>query len=999
MDTCIHMGGIEMKHGKIFLLALLILALAISAAQASAPVLTLRSYHPDLNRYIGLDMDDFDGAWTWNLINDVEVENWEEMRNFYGGSPTWRVERVSGVDFPFTYNAEDFGTWGRVDVRCEDIGQVAGDTVLKYTCEWGGQTAAVTSTIHIRNMDNGVPQDLNYPRVIDTLVGQTVTIAPTILPAGWSLYNYTPALTFNSGEMEEFSDLISQTDTQAQFKMTKAGIYKALVMMGADTVTIGHEVTFRVKDANGDLPQPDIKIRPRNLNFYIGIDNRDNSDVNYYNQTTLAWMDNYWDLQNTLNGDPQWSARQVSGDPLGASFESYSDDSINIELNQIPDHPIEAGIEITVDWDGVTVTVPMTVHIKYADNGLPTGFDPATLPDVIETQVGQQLTIAPQVLPAGWSLPGYKTDLWFNPGDIDPFGTYTNPTRDTAVIDVTKAGLYHITVSLSTDTISVFKQVTVKVKDANGNMPKPTLQLGGNYADSHAYIGMPAYASALGSDNESPAYGMMPWFQYDIDNFDELENYYGGEPQWTVTQTAGTPIRIDHWPDLWYMDGRQMYYYSMEIQEAPSTPTVAEWDVTCTWGDQTDTKHIKVEFLESPNGAPKDTDYPKVVELQVGDTLVIEPHYVPATWTLPGQPSTVYVFDEQMEPFATLDQQASTDTRKVYTVDNPGYYNATILLVANGIHAGHETLFKVKDANGTLPPMELDITCNQGTSFERDFYIGMDFEAHTFYTGKVQTDPQITYFYLDNAYLYSRMLQGDPVWKATRKQGTANVSIEDNGVDGMNLDIISLPASPEDAVYLIECDWDGVHWEEEYTVHFKNSPVGLPTGLEVDFGDHLIVRTGEEIKLRDNVRFKNGWRIYGEDYSVPLGGDGNIWDGVNDWGNYFGNEPGIYQANVSAMSANVRWIEDFTLIVTRADGTLPVSARPAPATLIRLPANTQRIETQAFAGSPIGSIDIPADVTFIADDAFDGCGLVYAYCHSQYAIDYAVSHGLVAMVD
>ena len=747
------------------------------------PTLTLRSGNPELNRYIGVNSDDFDDAWSWNLINDVEVENWQEMRSYYGGSPTWKVERVSGVDFPFTYDEEDFGTWGRVDVRCEDIGQVTGDTVMKYTCEWGGQTAEVTSTIHILNMDHGAPRGLDYPRVIDTQVGQTVTIAPTILPAGWSLYNYTPALTFNSGEMEEFSDLISQTDTQAQFKMTKAGIYKALVMMGADTVTIGHEVTFRVKDANGDLPKPILRV------------------------------------------------------------EDYG------------------------------------------------------------------------------------------------------------------------------------------------------------YTEDRAYIGMPMYYSGLGADNEVSAYGMMPWFQYSIDNYDELVNYYGGGPQWNVTQTAGTQLQIDCWPDLWDTNGRSEYYYSMEIQEAPSAPTVAEWDLTCTWGDQTDTKHVKVEFLKSPNGAPQDTDYPATVNLQVGDTLVIEPHILPANWTLPGVTPRVHVFDEQLEAFATKDEQNSTSTHLEYTVTEPGYYNATILLSYEGrINAGHETLFKVKDANGTLPPMELDITCNQG-SFERDFCIGMDFEAHTFYTGKVQTDPQITYFYLDNAYLYSRMLQGDPVWKATRKQGTANVSIEDNGVDGMNLDIISLPASPEDAVYLIECDWDGVHWEEEYTVHFKNSPVGLPTGLEVDFGDHLIVRTGEEIKLRDNVRFKNGWRISGEDYSVPLGGDGNIWDGVNGWDSYYGNQPGIYQANVSAMSANVRWIEDFTLIVTRADGTLPVSARPAPATLIRLPANTQRIEAQAFAGSPIGSIDIPAGVTFIADDAFDGCGLVYAYCHSQYAIDYAVSHGLVALVD
>ena len=88
----------------------------------------------------------------------------------------------------------------------------------------------------------------------------------------------------------------------------------------------------------------------------------------------------------------------------------------------------------------------------------------------------------------------------------------------------------------------------------------------------------------------------------------------------------------------------------------------------------------------------------------------------------------------------------------------------------------------------------------------------------------------------------------------------------------MDLQLKKLPNGPEDATWKIECDWGPGHWETIYTVHFKNSPTGLPTGIDMDFGDVLVVKSGESLGLASKVRFKNGWNIPGESNYVMIGG-------------------------------------------------------------------------------------------------------------------------------
>ena len=89
-----------------------------------------------------------------------------------------------------------------------------------------------------------------------------------------------------------------------------------------------------------------------------------------------------------------------------------------------------------------------------------------------------------------------------------------------------------------------------------------------------------------------------------------------------------------------------------------------------------------------------------------------------------------------------------------------------------------------------------------------------------------------------------------------------------------------------------------------------------------------------------------------------------------------------------------------TLYVTEADGTFPASKYISNGQVIKLPDDTTRIESEAFAGAyQVREVDIPESVIFIAEDAFDDTDLFAIYAHNQYVTDWAVSHGVLALVE
>ena len=297
----------------------------------------------------------------------------------------------------------------------------------------------------------------------------------------------------------------------------------------------------------------------------------------------------------------------------------------------------------------------------------------------------------------------------------------------------------------------------------------------------------------------------------------------------------------------------------------------------------------------------------------------------------------------------------------------------------------------------------IELSSNRGMSNEMTFYLGMRFQEGIFYIGEPQTEPQIDHFYVGNLSALESMYPNDhAVWTLTRTKGTAQLKMDLNNLPDMDLELKALPNGTEDAEWLITCDYGTAHWEAKYTIHFMNSPTGMPTGLEMDFGNVLVVKSGDRLGLADKVRFRNGWNIPGEHVDTMIGGGNNWQDGVthdDQWIWDVAYQPGVYDCNVSKLCGNIRWIEDFTLIVTNADGTLEANKYTPVGTVWSMPASVTRIEAEAFAGTKLTEVDIPAGVS-IAADAFRDTGLIAVYTHNDPdTVDWAVSNGVVALTE
>ena len=749
----------------------------------------------------------------------------------------------------------------------------------------------------------------------------------------------------------------------------------------------------------GDYPWADGSLDAIDYPLYIGLPLY--GDVWQWDDLVKVFVSNYEEMAQEYGGEPSWTVTRTDQgtDPL--DYYLHTDDlfgqngRIMATLNSMPTQPMTAELTVTCTWGGKTASKVIRIQ-AFQLSSLPTGLD--NLPDEIETQVGSMLTIAPTLLPAGWNENGYANTLFIANGLLD-FAERDTINGPSETYLVKNAGIYQDTIGLMAGgSIMVMKNVVFKVKDANGSIPQPNLTLENNSPVINRYLGMTR-------DMEEQT-GVFSWnylASAEIADFEQIQTQVGGQPTWSVTQLTGTPI-----PFTWSeeQDGKavDIRLEGQALADMNYQPQQAILQISCSWAGVTASTVTEIKFLYAPNGLPTGIDYNNgsdVVECSIGDTLMINPTIVPSTWTLPGYTSHSAFNSNEFERFCTIVNEGSWG-REV-TVTAPGIYKCFVGIGADTITAGRWVTYRVKDANGNVPAPDIRLFSNRGMSHEMNFYLGMRFTERIIRAGEVQTEPQIDHYYMTNASELAAEYPNDTaVWKLTRLQGTAEIQLDNSYLPDTDLQLKKLPDAPEDAVWKLECDYGDTHWEADYTIHFMDSPTGLPTGIDMDFGNVLVVKSGDRLDLENKVRFKNGWSIPGENIETMLGGDYGWMNGVIQDEHFIwnlANTPGIYACNVSKSCGNIRWLEDFTLIITESDGTMNKNDYTPFGSVATLPAGVTRIESEAFAGTTLTEIDIPAGVS-IANDAFSGTSLVAVYTHNDpNTIQWAVDHGYAALTD
>ena len=581
-------------------------------------------------------------------------------------------------------------------------------------------------------------------------------------------------------------------------------------------------------------------------------------------------------------------------------------------------------------------------------------------------------------------------------GGLEEYGRYSDRfmtnnvcvwSDNQQVFAAVKPGVYDFETSLTIgmSNLVTMRHYTIRIADENGNVPDVKLELQTNETVQNVYLGLPHYGSGLGYDSTG-VWGEKGRARIFFENYAELEDMYGGEPCWEVVRKDGEPDEAGSW-QIYESDGKG--WLEFELADVPETTGTVEYEVACAWGPKRDTISWSVNYRQL-SVVPEGLDLDEVTEdLSIGDTLTIEPGALPAGATIPGYPWRIYVFNEQLEEFATLTD--SSPTKREYTIDKAGVYNATILLTADTVHVGKEVIFRIKDADGTVP--KPGIRVGTWNDFERNIYLVPNCTPGANAYGRVISDDFIDRLYFDNDTVLSHELNGDPVWSITENGGTAaNAGLRtENGRETLYLK--SMPGSAGDRTYDISCAWDGKTWTGQYTVHFIST--ALPTGVYFTPESRILILKPGEYFMYD-IGFRNWEQPEGEEAWRDL--SDSLRDAVTNWA-YAPDTPGVYEGYMETGCANLMWREKLTIVVTEADGTMSMDDYRPFGTVTVLPGNITRIESEAFAGTKITEADIPAG-TEIAEDAFDGSGLIAVYTHNdENTILWALRNGIVALTE
>lgn len=719
-----------------------------------------------------------------------------------------------------------------------------------------------------------------------------------------------------------------------------------------------------------------------------------------------------------MNSTIVWSVTPTNGGPaLTITSEGTGRESTRAWLNLDPTVSYTPGKNYTYDLsmniNGSITTRSITVN--FVDNQVPTGYG---------------LTVAPVTFTsssAALGTPVAVTDgkMYNTTGEtyvvsIEIFGTsldYSSSWRiwsdtewkeleiwdDSRLEDLNldggKTGIYtakqvgtypdHFYVvsfyGMNSSNIACYIPYTLYVTEAEGQQV-PELKLSGYKTDVNIYLGLEQYGSGIGQDSIG-VWGDELWITSSFRNYKALQDYYGGKPTWTVRRYDGVVSTSAGYSDLDSDEG----VLELLVRIRETQPCDVEYQVTCQWGDQSDSFTTTAHYIQLPT-VPTGLDFTKEYNnLKAGDTLRINPTVLPANANIPGYDYRVYLFDEQMNEFAELDADASTSAEKVYKVIKPGVYAATILLQADTVTIGQETIFRIADANGNVPKPEIQVGSWEG--FEKKFYIGAGLTSVEPGLGKLFSDDFVDSLYFENESVLNAELKGDPVW-TIQENGTtpAHAGIRGSGKE-QAIYLKALPTAAGDKVYDISCTWDGQSWTGTYTIHFVNCT--MPSGVTFTPENHVVVAKPWDV-VNYEIHFKGWttpedvweWKELSEDLQEAMRGS------------FAPSTPGTYEGYMQFNSGNLHWREKLTLIVTENNGTMQASDYRNVGTVQQLPRDLKVIEDEAFAGTQMTEVDIPAGVTSIGQDAFDGCGLIGIYTHNnQAAIDYAVQNGFVAIVE
>ena len=949
-----------------------------------AEPLELEISSKELTWYIDLPKGNQSQMGSFSVESTGEMQVPWNVRDYNDFNTVWSLEYVSGPD-NFSLDYDEAYHWSgddyfRAAIKPKEGTLTAGDSVYLMKCAYKNNIYEGKVTIH--SVSGAIlPTQLNL-RAFKTdasgsTIGQELSITNNeiTVKAGECFYlsgnangsipgvntedvflnitYYDDGYTIRNERWQGTIDTAKGIygNNTALFTTKTPGTYRIEPWTdpaNLSNFSVANPITLKITDENGNLPAPRLLNEPAEVTWYIGLPWGGPGKSGMYSLSAVGQLWFPDDLRDYSDLNITWNLKHESGPdnfvlyhhPDSNSPESYFNAMAAPKSDQLT--PGDSLYTMQATYKDVTYEGILTIHT--VNNGMPTGITFRVF-EANGSDIGTEVLISDGTLflESGKS---YWFSGVFNGGTAAPNNQWINnsyygngimrgnrwnkeaqPTygiysSNTELFTATAVGTYSAEADLSIGLSNLAWSMPITLKVTNGSQTETELILKGDYPwtnggldiiDYPVYIGLPLRGNVCQWDTVVKVF---------VSNYEEMAQRYGGYPNWSVTRTDQGTDELDFsWrtDDAFGERGRAIG----ELNSMPTKPMTAELTVTCEWGGKTASKVIRVQAIQLEDYPTGLDNLPDVIETQVGNTLTLAPTLLPAGWNKNGYTPRIFVANGLME-FADLISGVETGTT---TVRKAGTYQDTVGLLVGTVFVIKPVTFQVEDGNGNVPATVPVIGTQYG--LEWNYYIGTEFEERTIYAGKPQSETQLAWVFISNYDDCAKTLKGEPVFSIISNQATSNVYIEQTGnPNGISVDLKSIPTINTDVVYTVICEWDGTHTEQELTVHYVDTYANnLPTGIVMDFENPMTVKVGDRIDLNGKARFKNNWSIPGYGINVFLGG-GSIWNGIsweehNDVWGYYAKVPGTYEANVTVSSANIKWMEEFTLQITDENGNIP----------------------------------------------------------------------------
>ena len=937
------------------------------------------------------------------------------------GEPQWTLRRVSGVSLtlraePCEIETEETGTLYGCDLILYSVSK-EGNTVYELTCSDGENEATATVTVHAVDRDRVLPASITLAQTEYTAdIGELIAVRPeiTAYPAGTALPN--GVLLRCEGDTQFQKALNAEDSFVSQslstFSFNRAGTYETRFVYAYSNVQYVVPVTFRIRDANGNVP-----VQTSMLTL--------NSKSLYLTQGETAGLEAIFTPANATNRAVSWSSSDTNVASVNAQGVVTAVGKGEAQISCIPDDPeLDAlSCAVTVE-DYLTVDTGTTSRTLYLQGEQENTVSFAML------SVGTAARLKAEGITPVWSLEAEGAVHAQLSGEVSEDGngitvhtlsllsggsdSYTlrctagshswSQVFTLSVVDLGAAAPTAVTIAVTEVSAAVNEAVTLDftpiVSPVGAGLPAQMQSFG--------FVGIGDFYEALDfdvydEDENSLTLAFTEPGQYTVAKAYVLSNlrfvtactvtvggaqsrnllsasetsftvYSGGKSGSVSTVSLNDYSVYEFWGDQLSWTAERISGDSMTVALKENGDSVDVfvanalkngtdvWRVSCSFGGMTESVDLTLT-TDAPRAA-----LPERISLakdrftgMIGNWITVPIGAVcePAGTMLPDQGDAFWSFSFDQAGEERSRHSIGDGLLRVMFMAS-GYYTGTLRYRSGNVSYSIPVYFVVQDEELEVskPALKMFLLNDFDTVYpegETGVAIAQVVVAQTLST--YSTGASVAY-----------MKEADAAWTLSKTGSAANLSlrkVSDNVYDV----ILDSMSGTGDVSYTVSCTADGTTYTAAKTVHVAAQSEARPdatprqTAYHAHVGEtlsieRLLYSRADGSILQAAASFDPSDLLAAVGYEVEEHGD--------DWTMTF-YESGSFTAYVSAQVSNL-WVETpLTIVIVAKD-------EPIRQTVLKLPATLTAIGAEAFEGIDANVIDLRGtQIGCIGAGAFRNC--------------------------